>query len=470
MVLTGLSISRLLSRAVLALSLLVSLGGLCAQTADTANLAGTMPEDYLPQLRPILERAAQLSPERMLKLIEIEQHEARVIVARSGQLPYLGGSFNYGTTESAVSGSNTRESSGSGFFYNASASQAIFHWGALKNSTEIARLQLLITRKDTARVTRDLLAVVRKTYLALVVQKAELQSKRRLLQLIDGEIETLTIRNSQGLIPVAQLNGEKLRRREEQLKVDRLEAEFAADRRRLSRIAALPQPLAEADIADGMPNPTYSEALVAGMTAALLRDNARNSFEYEIYDIRVREAKLREKVEATRLLPKFGANVSYSLRNNTSVDSGSTSQEAVREQSLGIGGNWPLFDGFATRGYKREALAARRYAERQRSNKSEEIMEAAQKLERTLKLDREQISLSETRQSIAVELRRQTVEESERGNIPRVDVQRVELGVLNAELGTLASRVAYLVSWTDFVTVAGTDPVLSSQLPASNAR
>ncbi|HEY1110052.1 MAG TPA: TolC family protein, partial [Opitutaceae bacterium] len=298
---TGLSIPRLFSGAVLALGLLVSHGGLRAQPADATNLAGTMPEDYLPQLKPILERAAQLSPERMLKLIEIEQYEAKVTIARSGQLPQLGGSFNYGTTESAVSGSNTRESSGSGFFYNASANQALFHWGALKNSTEIARLQLLIARKDTARVTRDLLAIVRKTYLALVVQKAELQAMRRALKLIDGEIETLTIRNSQGLIPPAQLEGERLRRREEQLKADRVEAKFAADRRSLTRIAALAQPLTEDDIADGLPNPAYSEAMVAGMTATVLRDNAKNSFEYEIYDIRVREAKLKEKVEATRL-------------------------------------------------------------------------------------------------------------------------------------------------------------------------
>lgn len=470
MVLSGLSILRLFSRAMLALGFIVSLGSLRAQKADATNLAGTMPEDYLPQLKPILERASQLSPERMLKLIEIEQQEARLIVARSGQLPQLGGSFNYGTTESAVSGSSTRESSGSGFFYNANASQAIFHWGALKNSTEIARLQLLIARKDTARVTRDLLVIVRKTYLALVVQKAELQSRRKALKLLDGEIETLEIRNSQGLIPPAQLEGQRLSRREEQLKADRLEADFTADRRRLSRIAALARPLTEDDVADGLPNPVYSEAMVSGMTATLLRDNAKNSFEYEIYDIRVREAKLREKVESTRLLPKFGANVSYSLRNNTSVDSGSTSQEAVREQSLGIGGNWPLFDGFATRGYKRDAIAARRYAERQRSNKADEIMEAAQNLERTLKLDRVQMELTETRHGMAVELRKNVRQESELGTVPRVDLDRAELGVINAELGTLASRVAYLVHWTDFVTVAGTDPVLSSQLPASNAR
>lgn len=469
MVLTGLSIPRLLSRAVLALGFLVSLGGLRAQTAETANLAGTMPEDYLPQLKPVLERALLLSPERMVKLIEIEQQQARLLIARSPQLPSLGANFNYGSTESAVSGSNTRESSGSGFFYNVSANQAIFHWGALKNNTEIARLQLMITRKETARVTRDLLVTLRKIYLALVVQKAQLQAARRSLKLIEGEITALEIRLSQGLVPAAQVEGEKLRRREQQLVVDRIDADFVSDLRRLSRISALAQPLTEADIADGLSKPGYSESMVTGMTAAVLRDNARNTFEYEVYDMRVREAVLRYKIESTRLLPKFGANVNYSLRNNTSVDSGSTSQEAVREQSLGIGGNWALFDGFATRGAKREVLAARRIAEQQRSAGADLIMQTAQTLDRTLKLDREQMELSETRQAMAAELRRRVDEEAKLGNVARVEFERAELGMINAELGTLASRVAYLVHWTEFVTVAGTDPVLS-QLPASNAR
>ncbi|MES2694996.1 MAG: TolC family protein [Verrucomicrobiota bacterium] len=468
MVLTGLSFQRVFPRAVLTLFSLVSLSFLRAQTE---SVAGTMPEDYLPQLKPILARAMQLSPDRVVKLLEIEHQEARVIIARAPQLPQVGGSFRYGITESAITraASEDSKSSGSGFFYDASANQAIYHWGALKNAADIERLRLLITRKDTVRASRDLAVLLRKMYLSLVIQKAQLLAGRRALRLLDDELAVLAIRLEQGFTSPASVEGRKLDRREQQLAVDRVEADFAADRRRLSRLAGLPQLLGEEDVPATLAKPSYSEPTTAQMTAKLLRENAQSTLEYEIYDLRVRAALKQEKIEAVRLFPKFGANVSYSLQNNTSVEAGRTNQEAVRVQSASVGGNWPIFDGFATKGAKREALVARRLAEFQRTTGTETLMQNAQILQRALKLDREQMELTEIRQAMATDIRRRAAEEAELGKLARAEIERAEVGVLNAEVATIVHRVAFLVHWSEFVAVAGNDPVLT-QLPASNAR
>src|SRR5262245_40479093 len=141
MVLSGLSIQRLFPRAVppiLASCLLA-----CAQGAEPNSVAGTMPEDYLPELNAILTNALQRSPEVIARDFERLVQEARIDGARAPQLPQLRGEFNYAASQTATASSSSSQSRDSGFFYSFSLNQALWHWGALKNQSDAARLSLL---------------------------------------------------------------------------------------------------------------------------------------------------------------------------------------------------------------------------------------------------------------------------------------------------------------------------------------
>src|SRR5688500_20099350 len=51
----------------------------------------------------------------------------------------------------------------------------LFHWGALKNEIEIARINLAVSNKDTSRIFREVSLLLRKAYLALIVEKARVR-------------------------------------------------------------------------------------------------------------------------------------------------------------------------------------------------------------------------------------------------------------------------------------------------------
>src|SRR5688572_8729529 len=144
MVLSGL-FKRVVSRALFVMVMVVSFGSLRAQPT---SVAGTLPEDYLPELKEILATALKRSPDVIAKEFERLVQEAKLIQVKAALLPSLGGNFNYGITQTATAGAgdaNSQKSKDDGFFYNFGVNQAIFHWGALKNQTLAARINVLVT-------------------------------------------------------------------------------------------------------------------------------------------------------------------------------------------------------------------------------------------------------------------------------------------------------------------------------------
>src|SRR5688572_13334479 len=118
MVLSGLTFQRVASRAVFAIVLVVFFGSLRAQSN---TVAGTLPEDYLPELKEILATALKRSPDVIAREFERLVQEAKLIQVKAAQLPSVGGNFNYGITQTATAGAgdpNSQKSKDDGFFYN----------------------------------------------------------------------------------------------------------------------------------------------------------------------------------------------------------------------------------------------------------------------------------------------------------------------------------------------------------------
>jgi hypothetical protein len=238
-------------------------------------------------------------------------------------------------------------------------------------------------------------------------------------------------------------------------------------RRTFSRLAGIPE-LAEAAIPDDLPKPVYSQALTRAISSALLKEGAKSTLEAGIHDLKMREAQLQYNIEKVRLLPKFGLGAGYSLENTTTVGA-SVGQRAVARQSVSIGANWPIFDGFATRASKMEVRAGQRLQKVRRQLDLDELMESAQVLERQLKLDVEKFELAEIQRGLTVQARKRAGEEAELGNLPKSAIDRAQVAILAADTNNLSARADFLARWSEFVAIAGDDPVLNN-LPGSYVR
>ena len=466
MVLSGLTFQRVVLRTVF--TILFSVAPIGLRAVGPEEVAGTMPEDHLPQLKEILVQAMTRNPEMIARDFDRVMQEARVTMAKAARLPNLSGNFDYGVSQTAISSNNSSQSRSTGAQYNFGAGQALFHWGAIKNEIEISRLNLRAGSKDTIRLFRDIGTALRKAYLSLIVQKARLRQVRESVDLVKTDVAIAEVRKRDGTISAAALEGEKLRLRESELHLRRVTSQFEADRASFARVAGLPS-LAEDAIPADIPRPDFREALATSIAAETLRDNARSTLEWEIYDLKLQEAQLRQKIVNTRLLPKFGLGASFGQNNNTSVNSGVVSQEAVTQQRIAISGSWAVFDGFATSGAKREAAAGRRALEYRQKAAIDELLLTVQQLERTLKLDAETLALAEIRHGIAVTGHDIVREGVELGNLPKADLRRSTLSTQNAYVNALEARAQLFVHWSEFVATAGIDPTTKS-FPDRNAR
>ncbi len=458
MVFSGLTFQR---GAVCALGALLGLLLPARAGAQVGELAGTMPEDYLPELKPMLERALQRSPQMVAAEFERELATARLDGANAPRLPNVGGMLSFASNQTAISSDTSSQTRDNGLFYNLGVTQALFHWRALKNQSDAARINVLIAQKSYALAARELGVILRKAYLALVVEKARLRAGAESVRLLRKEIAVTAEKKERGAVSAATLEGDKLRLREVQLEYDRADAEFDANRRRFARLAGLAELPATA-VPDDLARPALAADLAAALTAAVLRDGARSSLEYEIYDLRVRDAMLRYAIEKVRLYPKFFANAGFSLENSTNVNGNTVNQQGIQRRTISVYAQWSIFDGFASRGAVREALVTKRLQERRLTIETEAIQQNVQILERTLKLDAEQLDQTEIRRSLAVEGSKVIAREVEFGNLPEGELDRAKVGILQAEARNLESRATLLGRWSEFVALAGSDPALNN--------
>jgi outer membrane protein TolC len=338
----------------------------------------------------------------------------------------------------------------------------------LKNESEKARIGVLIAQKSYNEAYRALAVTLRRSYLELIVKKSQLVQMRFDRDLVAAELELARAKLRDGLLSEGDIAGRVLNFEDVSLRVDRVEVEFAALRRAFGRLAGMVDPT-EAAIPHEVPKPTYAATATTALLNALVRDGARGTFAAQVSELRVREADLNYRIARVRLLPKFKAGANYSLENTTNASATSVTQQGVSRQTFSVGADWTIFDGFATRGVKLDALATKRMRERDLQMATEAAIDAAQGLADQLRLDARAMDQADLRSALAAAQVGKFEAEEKLGNLSKNSVS----GAVNAQkqsaVGAAAARASFLSRWSEFVSLTTVDPVLN-QIPARHDR
>src|SRR5580658_2602914 len=121
--------------------------------AEAPPIEGTMPEDYLPGLKPLLKEAVERSPSTLAANIAVAQAEAARYSNAAALWPSVSLSSQYG--ESIESESGLSPSKATALAYSAGINQPIFQWGAYKNQAEIGNLGAKIAERNFAEAYRS---------------------------------------------------------------------------------------------------------------------------------------------------------------------------------------------------------------------------------------------------------------------------------------------------------------------------
>ncbi len=443
------------------LAVLVPFFAIAVTRAELPNVAGTLPEDYLPQLKGILDTAMKQAPQVIMRQIEIAQAEARVYGADAQRMPSLGGDYHFAENQTAIASDSSTRSRDSGLFYNFSLNQPIFAWGALKNAGEIARIGTAIAERNYTEARRSLAVTLRHQYLALVAQKASLRYYRFDEKLKQADLDLAKDRLANGNASQGEVGGKGLVLEDASVAVAQLESDFTAQLKAFVRLAGIGT-LTEDALPDDIPKLTYSAENAAKLVAELLRDGGKNTFAAEVAALRVKEADLNYRIAKVRLLPRFNAQAGYSVQNSTNASATSVSQTGVTQETIGLGGSWNIFDGFATKGAKLEALATKRLHERELQDAADAAVDAAQKLERDLALDARKMNMSEVRRGLAEAGLKRAKEEKALGNAPQSTIEAATSYLYFNDLNNANSRLTFLWHWSELISLAGVDPTATT--------
>lgn len=432
-------------------------------SAQVAGVAGTLPEDYLPGLKPILVEAMRQSPQMILQQITIAQNEAQVYQADSQRWPSVGGNVRYDSNQTGVSSGGT-SSRDSGLFYSFSINQALFHWGEIKNQGRIARIQVAIAQKNYAEAYRVLATQLRVSYVGLVQRNAFLRQARYDLKLKQAQLAALKERLKNGTASPGDIAGMTLGLSETQLHVDQLQADFDNERHRFSRLAGIPDIPAD-KIPDEMPVPQFHQKLASRLLAGFLSGGADDTFKAQVAEMNARAARLQYKIARVRLLPKFDAGVQHSRESSTTATPTEVTQTAITRDTFEVRGNWNIFDGFATKGAKLQARADERYWEKERQIETDSAMDEAQQLARTVALDARAADIAKQRQDGAALLLRRAEEAMKAGTASQDDVNNATNTLRLAQANSAVARATYLSDWSAFVSRVADDPILNNLPP-----
>ena len=428
--------------------------------ADTTVIAGSLPEDYLPELKVIMGAALRQSPQIIAKEIEIEQAKAGLMGANSRRLPGVGGNLNLASNATATTSNLSTRTRDSGLFYNLAVSQPIFFWGALKHEGDRARLGVLLSERGYAEAYRVLAVALRGAYLQLIVRKATLVHARLARDQLVAELALAKEKLASGAFAPSEIAARQLNLDDTHLAIARIEIEFAAGRRTFARLSGIAD-LSEASLPDELPKPTFPSAAASALLAAFVRDGGRQTFEARVNEMKVQEADLNYRIARVGLLPKFSASAAYSLENSTFASANSITQQGITRQTIAVGAQWAIFDGFATRGAKLGALATKRLAERQLEMAASGSLEAAQTLYQQIELEVRAMDMSDLRYGLAASQLGRLEQEFKLGNVAQAALDSAQVGLKQSHAQSINARAVFLSRWSEFVSLAGADPVLT---------
>jgi outer membrane protein TolC len=417
-----------------------------------------MPEDSMPGLSAMLKTAMERSPTMIASSIALAQAEAGVYVNEAQLWPGVSAFADYAVTRQSITSSAS--STSTGLFYNLSVSQPLFQWGAYKNQADIGKLAEKVAEKQFAEAYRGLAISIREQFLALIGKKIALRNALFSLKIQKESQVVAQAKFDAGNLSSAELDSYKIDVEQSQLNADRAAEDYGYAKRILTRLIGSDLP--DESVPSSVPHPEFSAEKADAILAGFVGSGIESTFQSQVYKLLIEQQDKNYKIAKVRLLPKFSASASINYSNYVSTNGVSISQIGVQSENYSVAASWAIFDGFATKGSKLSALAAKRTYQQQEQAYIDQSVDQIADMRKQLGFSARAMALSEVHNAlIAAEVKRL----GEDKNLGFASQATIDAGVLNlysTEFNMTFARNDYLGRWVEFVSLAGIDPALQN--------
>jgi outer membrane protein TolC len=441
------SIASLLS------TVLITLATTGACAAGGVDEKVQLPEDVLPQLKPLLERAMQQSPKVLERNLDLVLAEADGYVARSSSLPSVGGYAQYQLQKEKLidgTGWNNKDKLG----YNFSINQSVWQWGALEATRKISRIDRDLAKKNYSEAFRVLAGEVRSAYLGLVLNKMVVRNAELTFRLAQGNLARQQARYSANQVTYGEIMTHQLRVDEASLAMRRAKADlvFLLDsfRSMCGDVA-----LTEAEIPEAIGDITEAPAVAPVVASSAIDDSA----EVKIVEMEVEKAKLARVGPRYALYPKLGLTAGISRDQYTQPQDKGTYRYQADTAFIGTVVNWNLFDGLSSKGQRLAALTRLRRAEQKLVSSRLVVARKLARASDNVGFTWDSYQVAKMHLRMASEGLTHQREEAGRGLVSQEQIDAAQGNVFSHQYYAQAALAAHLSAVVEYLSSKGADPV-----------
>ncbi len=413
-----------------------------------------LPEDLMPQLRPLLEQAMRQAPRMLEKNLDLEQSRADGYMARSGSLPSIGGSGQYQMQrEKRLDSPDGKTSQNEKYYYNFAINQPLWHWGALEAARKISRIDRELALMNYDEAYRSLATEVRSSYLGLVLSKIAVRNADHVQRMAQENLNRQQARYSANQITYGQIMQDQLRLDETALAARRARADLGFA---LGTFRSLigDANFSEADIPDVIVDSKQAPAVASVVASSAIDDSeAIRSAEKE-----VEKAKLGLIGPRFNLYPKLGLMAGVS-RDEITRDIVQNIKYQVDTLYVGAQVNWTVFDGFSTRGQKLAAYTRLRRAERKLASLREDKARFMERERANVGFTWDDYQLTLVRLRMAREGFSHVQDEAARGQASQAQVDLAQTDLNSATYYSQAALAGHLNANAQYLSAQGLDPL-----------
>lgn len=441
----------------------------CLQAASPVVAELPLPEKIYPGLDAILRQAVQQSPRMLAQSLNLEIAENNRIAARATLLPSLGASVSYYQSSDDYkyiydpnSGSDnyvdTKQITKSP--YNVSISQPVFHWGALRNSYKVVRIQQMIIKGQYRDGYRLLVNELRQAYLRAIISKVVLERARFYQQYAREQQAIAEERYGKKLISEAQIHAARLATERAEIAMEWAAFDYDSNRGSLVRLAGLSE-LPDDAIPHEVPRLIVSNEAFDTLLAAFNAKPELDTIEAQTKRHNIEIAKLGLANAKTRLRPKFNAVLGLNQDEQLNL-LGIGSKYSVTSKYAGISMNWSLFDGFSTKANVSNARIGVQQLQNEYQQLTSDAAIAAKKQRKMVYFSARTASIEDRALASGEGELINKLEEFKRGGISDAELSQVRLTLFDTKSATYRARVDLLMKITEFLGTINEDPVLEN--------
>ena len=431
--------------------------------AESPSVDGTMPEDMLPGLRPLLKEAVQRSPTTIAASISLASAESARYSDASSLWPSASINSSYQETTETIS--RAMPSKQSGLYYSAGIYQPIFEWGSYKNQAAIGNLGVKIAQRQFAEAYRLLAVSIREQYLGLIGKNVLLRNAQFNLKLSKEAMMAQKARFEAGAVSEAELGNVRMSQEQAQLDADRAQEDFDYAKRVFTRLIGIEE-LDSASIPLEVPHFELPAPTADAVLAGFVGDGVESTYQNEVYKMLIKQSDLNYSIAKVRLLPKINASANYSFSNQTSTDGIMINQVGVQAETYALSANWTIFDGFASRGAKLSALAGKRSYERQRQSYVDSMIDQVTNMRHQLGFSARAMSIAEVRYNLFEAEVKRLHQDQVLGYASEASIDSGILTLYSTDYLRVFARSDLYSRWTEFISATGIDPVLGNISPS----